>query len=299
LVDLDADGKPDILSGSWPGELYVFKGSGQGAFAAGEKLRQPGGKPIILGRASTVFAADWDGDGDHDLVIGTITGEVHLVRNDGTSREPRFVHDGSLESEGKPIRIDGGDTGPVVADWDSDGKPDLIVGGGDGSVVWFRNVGTAKEPRLAGALALVPPSTLRWSDDLHARPGQWGMRAKVCIADWDCDGRLDLLLGDLCGGHLGKPQETEDEKREELHARDELPRLKEKWEATYHEYRALRQAIASSPGPDPEDTKKAEGLHAEMKRLKEVIVAVQKIQQRYRPQFQYHGFVWLFRRTAP
>ena len=29
-MDLDGDGRTDILSGSWPGELYFFKGEGKG-----------------------------------------------------------------------------------------------------------------------------------------------------------------------------------------------------------------------------------------------------------------------------
>ena len=40
----------------------------------------------------------------------------------------------------------GGDSGPIVADWDADGKGDLIVPFGDGSVVWLRNIGSATEP---------------------------------------------------------------------------------------------------------------------------------------------------------
>ena len=103
------------------------------------------------------------------------------------------------------------------------------MGCGDGSVVWYRNVGDSHSPRLAAAETLVPASTLGWKDDALRKPGQWGARAKVCVTDWNGDGKLDLLLGDICGGHLGKPAQTDAEKREEIAARDELPRLMEKW----------------------------------------------------------------------
>ena len=33
-MDLDGDGIGDLLTGSWPGELYFFKGKGKGEFAA-------------------------------------------------------------------------------------------------------------------------------------------------------------------------------------------------------------------------------------------------------------------------
>lgn len=298
-MDLDHDGTLDILSGSWPGEIYWFRGLGKGKFAAGATIKDFAGKAIEVGQAAAAFAFDWDDDGDYDLIVGNILGEVQLVVNEGTARASRFVARGFLEASGKPIKIEQGDAGPVVADWDGDKKPDLIVGCGDGSVVWYRNVGVSGSPRLAAAETLVPASMLGWKDDALRKSGQWGARAKICVTDWNGDGKLDLLLGDICGGHLGKPAQTDAEKREEIAARDELPRLMEKWTATYQEYGELRQKIASAKGPGPDDEQKAGSLHAAMRRLKEEIIAVQKTQQRYKPRYQYHGFVWLFLRAGP
>jgi hypothetical protein len=39
-----------------------------------------------------------------------------------------------------------------------------------------------------------------------------------------------------------------------------------------------------------------ESLREEVRRLKGEIVVVQEIQERYRPGYQAHGFVWLFLR---
>jgi hypothetical protein len=297
LVDLDHDGTLDILSGSWPGEIYWFRGLGQGKFAAGAKIKDTEGKPIDLGRAATVFAADWDDDGDCDLIVGNIVGEVHLVVNEGDASAPRFVSRGLLQADGEPIKIASGDADPVAADWDGDKKPDLIVGCGDGSVVWFRNLGAGNSPRLTSAETLVPASPLGWNDDAERKPGQWGVRAKVCVTDWNGDGKLDLLLGDICGGHVGKAAQTADEKAEEIQARNELPRLRDKWTATYQEYLDLREKLAKGTNSGVANEEKASALHAAMKRIKEEIIAVQKTQQRYKPRYQYHGFVWLVLRT--
>ena len=38
-MDLDGDGRTDILSGSWPGEIYFFRRKADGTFAVAEKLK--------------------------------------------------------------------------------------------------------------------------------------------------------------------------------------------------------------------------------------------------------------------
>jgi hypothetical protein len=156
----------------------------------GERIPVPEGKQAgITGTASAVHAADWDGDGDLDLIVGEIGGNVYLVPNEGTAKAWAFGKERQLTAGGKPLRVEG-DAGPFVADWDGDGKADLLVGAGDGSVSLFRNVGTAKEPKLAAAQQLVSPGEAHYGADAPQEPRR-GMRAKVCVADWNGDGRLD------------------------------------------------------------------------------------------------------------
>ena len=201
MADIDADGNLDLLSGSWPGELFVFRGfpgrdfappetlknregkeiniggglrdsgdgmiliagnatfeedeEGQYLLYQGEKIRVPEGRSAgITGTASSLCVNDWDHDGDFDLIVGNIQGELYLVPNEGTPQEPAFGKEESLKVGDEEIRV-AGDAGPTVADWDGDGLNDLVVGMGDGKVVWFRNQGTATEPRLAAEQILV------------------------------------------------------------------------------------------------------------------------------------------------
>jgi len=72
-VDFDGDGRQDILAGSWPGEIYVFRRQEDGHFAAGKVLTDAKGKAINVGSAAA-FAADWDGDGDLDILLGDFCG---------------------------------------------------------------------------------------------------------------------------------------------------------------------------------------------------------------------------------
>jgi len=213
-VDLDGDGISDVISGSWPGELYFFKGQGKGKYAASEKLKDSSGKLINAGSASTVFAADWRGTGKLDLLVGCIEGDVWLVPNDGTKEKPAFGKRVKLSAAGKEIRVSHGDSHPVMADWEGTGKPGLIVGCGDGSVLWFRNEGTRTEPKLAAAVTLVPPAQQSTGRDATAPKGPTrGSRAKVWVADWNGDGHLDLLVGDFSYSLGEEPKLSEADKK--------------------------------------------------------------------------------------
>ena len=47
-MDLDGDGHLDILSGSWPGELFLFRGGKGRTFAAPVKLKDKDSKTIEI-----------------------------------------------------------------------------------------------------------------------------------------------------------------------------------------------------------------------------------------------------------
>lgn len=190
-MDLDADGRNDLLSGSWPGEIHWFRRKPNGTYAAAETLRTAGGT-VNVGRASAAMASDWDGDGDFDLLVGTIEGTVFLVPNTGSTHKPVFGTSTALRTDGKPIKVDS-DAGPHVADWDGDGKRDLLVGSGSGGVLWFRNLGTNTQPTLAPAATLLEDASIQ----TVGTPKRSAGRSKPVAADWNGDGRLDLVVGDF------------------------------------------------------------------------------------------------------
>ena len=279
-----------MISGSWPGEISFFRRLEDGSFATGEFLKTPNGKPLNVGSSSVPFAFDWDGDGKRDLIVGTVSGSVVFVPNVGTREKPVFGDPKPVTAGGKPISLDHGEAAPVVADWDGDGKPDLVVGSGDGSVVWFRNEGTASSPKLAAAQVLVPPSPSPWRDDKARRPNDWGVRVKPCVVDWDGDGRLDLLVGDLCGGCERPPARTEEEADEAKEAAERLPTLRKEWAAAYKEYNE-----APEPKTDS-DRRRVDDLRAKVRRLKDEISRLSDVRDRYASGYMSHGYVWFFRR---
>jgi hypothetical protein len=288
-----------VISGSWPGEVHWFRREGDG-FAGPETLKHSDGKPVNPGFGSFAFPFDWDGDGKIDLIVGTSSGEVLFLRNIGTREKPVFAEAVPLEADGKKIEIRSGSAAPVVADWDGDGKPDLVVGSEEGSVVWFRNVGTRKAPTLAAAKVLVPPSPSPWEHDKSKRPGEWGVRSRPCVVDWDGDGKLDLLVGDRCGGFEAKPRTNPGEAAEDQEAIDQLPKLRAEWAAAYKEFAAM------SDTPEPTDPaardaqrQKLSRLRTTVRQLKDEIVRLQEIRDHYSAHYMSHGYVWLFRRITP
>ena len=181
-MDLNGDGRSDVISGSFPGELYLFQRRSDGTFAAPNELKGRDGKALNVGSASHVFAVDWDNDGDLDLLVGNISGAVYLITNTGNRKKHVFAKPEPLKAGGKLINVSGGDAGPHAADWDGDGKLDLIVGCGDGSVRWYRNTSKNRVPALAAGKTLVSAA-----DDEKKRKTPCGERVKVWVVDWDID----------------------------------------------------------------------------------------------------------------
>jgi FG-GAP-like repeat len=328
-VDLDGDGHIDLLSGSWPGELFFFKGKGQGDFDAPVKLKNKDGKTIniggglrkdsgnmiliagdakyektdkgtfilyegerievppdkqagITGTASAVHAVDWDGDGDQDLLVGEIGGNVYLVPNEGTPTKYAFGKEQQLQAGGKPLRVQG-DAGPFTADWDGDGKLDLLVGSGDGSVWFYRNTGTAKTPELGAGVPLIPKAEVSFGADAPREPRR-GMRAKVCAADWNGDGRLDLLVGDFTTQKPDRPEPTAEQQAEHEKIRKELEPIRKRF----------GELIEKLHGSSPVKTK--EEKDELQKELQEVSRKMQELQSKLPVESENHGWVWLFLR---
>jgi hypothetical protein len=104
-----------------------------------------------------------------------------------------------------------------VADWDGDGLPDILCNSIWGQVIWYRNTGTRKEPKLAAA----QPIEVEWNG---AQPElAWGWqkphgkalltqwRTTPVVVDFDKDGLLDLVMLDH-EGYLAFFKRTADHK---------------------------------------------------------------------------------------
>ena len=180
VADLDGDGRPELLVGTWNDGIRVYRDAGAPAAArwaadTAATLRLP------RGSHATPALADVDGDGDLDLVAGEASGELNLWRNDGTRTAPRWV----LASEAW-LGVDAGRrSAPAFADVDGDGDQDLLVGREEGGLLLWRNTGSARAPTFTAD----PSFTVSLPMLSTPAPG-----------DLDGDGRPELLAGNMSGG---------------------------------------------------------------------------------------------------
>jgi len=179
LADLNADGRLELLLGTWNDGVLFFANSGT---PQQPQWVQDTTRTIRLSRGSNTTPAlvDIDDDGDLDLFVGEASGTLNFYRNAGTTADPRF----ELVSD----EFDGIDVGrrshPAFVDLDGDGDFDLVVGRDEGGGVVFRNDGTRTMPRFVRDDTLLPLPPL----------------GSPVFVDVDGDGTHEMVSGNLSGG---------------------------------------------------------------------------------------------------
>ncbi|MDX1945646.1 MAG: VCBS repeat-containing protein [Pirellulaceae bacterium] len=135
--------------------------------------------------------ADFDGDGDLDLLCGEFLDQFTFFENVGTRKDPRYAAGRRLLHAGKPLAMDLEMIVPAAIDWDRDGDVDLIVGDEDGRVALVEHTGQIAD----GLPQFLPPRYFQQEADLV----KCGALATPVGIDWDGDGDDDILSGNTAG----------------------------------------------------------------------------------------------------
>jgi hypothetical protein len=131
LGDLTGDGVPDLVLGTGGGALRVYRNTGSAsapAFTRDDSLLTDGS----VDNRSAPALRDVDGDGDLDIVTGSQTEGLHLIRNTGTAQAPSFAAPDSLAIDAPNLAA------PAFADLDNDRSPELLVGSEAGGLRLYR-----------------------------------------------------------------------------------------------------------------------------------------------------------------
>lgn len=218
--DWDKDGDVDLIVGQEDGRVAWLENSGAISQSIPQFLPprffKQEAADVKFGALVTPWSFDWDGDGDEDLICGNTAGYIGFIENLNSGNPPKWAEAVYLRAEDQPVRIMAGFNGSIqgpceakwgyttlsVADWNRDQLPDIIVNSILGRVVWFQNIGTRKQPKLAAAQAIQAewekkapkPAWFWWEPEAKEMVTQW--RTTPVALDWNQDGLTDLVMLD-------------------------------------------------------------------------------------------------------
>ena len=211
-LDYDHDGDIDIIvgrgewgdygwdnkfnkQGIWTnstlhGYVYLIENTGKNTYLPPVRLKAGGDDIDVYGMPSPNFA-DFDGDGDLDLICGDFVDRFTWFENTGTRESPKYEKGRFLENRQEPITMDLEMMTPTAIDWNKDGFTDLIVGDEDGRAALIENTGKVEQemPIFKSPVYL----------QQEAGYVKFGALATPYSVDWDNDGDEDLICGNSAG----------------------------------------------------------------------------------------------------
>jgi len=178
-ADFNADGLSDFILSGDRGNLIAYQGQGDSSF----QWISDDWIPATANLSGVAPAlVDLNGDSLLDLVAGLFDGTMRGFRNIGAPTAPSFSEDNSLI----PLEDFGTYIAPSFGDFDDDGDRDLVVGNLRGEISFLENIGTKQQPNFVRIVTNADEFVV----ESFASP---------MLADWNNDGRLDLLIGSSSG----------------------------------------------------------------------------------------------------
>ncbi|KAA2219897.1 FG-GAP repeat domain-containing protein [Maribacter flavus] len=177
------------INGPLHGYIYLLENENGGYINRG--TINVGNEPIDVYGAPSPNFADFDGDGDLDIICGEFLDRFNWFENIGTREKPIYSEGRFLENKNGTITMDLEMIIPSSLDWDKDGDIDLIVGDEDGRVAFVENTGLVENSM---PVFNSPKYFYQKADNL-----KFGALSTPYSVDWDEDGDEDLIVGNSAG----------------------------------------------------------------------------------------------------
>lgn len=217
IADWDGDGVNDLIvsnsywkeygwsnafndSGRWingplRGWFYLFKNIGSNEDF---KLAEPEQIFTLDGNCAEIYGtiglavADFTGDGLLDIVAGDFIDNIHIFVNIGSKGKPLLAPrkrlmttEGLFEADYQAISV-------AADDYDNDGYMDLFIRGENDYVGFIENTGTFTND---GMPVFKPVRYLKCFSDYPVE----GQLPVISVADWNRDGKQDIIFGNSPG----------------------------------------------------------------------------------------------------
>ncbi len=170
--DWNKDGRPDLLigEGSYSANaVYVLLNQSSGSEP---KFTEEQRHYLCYGDGREQLVptvADWNGDGQPDVLVGDRKGTVGVYLNPGGWKPGMELPLATMVTFGKLATL-GTPVAPHAADYNGDGLFDLLIGKANGRVALALNKGTATEPKFDAPVELKGVNV--WADNIRI-PENW------------------------------------------------------------------------------------------------------------------------------
>ncbi|MGY3088715.1 uncharacterized protein (DUF2141 family) [Hymenobacter sp. UYAg731] len=201
-ADLDKDGLLELLVGQGDGTMIDYEQTTtNGAFSTtGTLITFAAGGTVDVGLYAKPTVSDLDGDGLQEIIVGEENGKVLIYEQAASTGANAFKMGAGTTLFVNPYGVTtttvanaGSYARPSVGDIDNDGLVDIIVGSNNGYLNRYEQL-AATNNTTAGFSAA---TTIKLADGTTILDA--GDVSKPLITDYDGDGKLDMLVGNVAG----------------------------------------------------------------------------------------------------